>query len=74
MPHVVRALVARPNPLFTERLVDRTFPATTATVARAAAFALLVVLLPRVHRWTRAVTATFTVIGLVHARRSSPSC
>lgn len=65
LPHVVRALVARPNPLFEERLVDRTFPATTATVAGAAAFALLVVLLPRLGRWTRVVTATFTVIGLV---------
>jgi undecaprenyl-diphosphatase len=65
LPHVVRALVARPNPLFEERLVDRTFPASTATVAGAAAFALLVVLLPRLGRWTRVVTATFTVIGLV---------
>jgi undecaprenyl-diphosphatase len=68
LPPVVRALVARPNPLFaTERLVDRTFPATTSTVAAATAVGLLVVLLPRIARWTRKVTWTFAVIGVVIA-------
>jgi membrane-associated phospholipid phosphatase len=68
LPPVVRALVARPNPLFeAERLVDRTFPATTSTVAAATAVGLLVVLLPRIGRWTRMVTWTFAVIGVVIA-------
>lgn len=65
---LTRALVARPNPLFTAgRLVDRTFPATTTTVAAATAVAFLVVVVPRVPRWTRKVTATFVVIGVVMA-------
>jgi membrane protein DedA with SNARE-associated domain len=67
VPPAVRALVARPNPLFTVRLVDRTFPATTTTVAAATAIAALVVLLPRVPRWTRKVSWTFVAIGLVIA-------
>jgi undecaprenyl-diphosphatase len=61
----VRALVARPNPLFDSTFVDRTFPAQTSTVAAATAVALLVVLLPRVTRWHHAVWWTFTVIGVV---------
>jgi undecaprenyl-diphosphatase len=65
VPPAVRALVARPNPLFETKLVDRTFPALTATVAAATAVALLVVLLPRVTRWHHAVGWTFTVIGFV---------
>jgi undecaprenyl-diphosphatase len=66
LPPLVRALVARPNPLFTTaRLVDRTFPATTTTVAAATAIALLVVVVPRVPRWTRKVSWTFVVIGVV---------
>lgn len=66
VPPVIRALVARPNPLFDgSTFVDRTFPATTATVAAAVGIALLVVLLPRVRRWHHAVWWTFTVIGLV---------
>ena len=65
IPHVVRALVARPNPLFESTLVDRTFPAMTSTVAAAVAVALLVVLLPRVRRWHHAVWWTFAVIGVV---------
>jgi undecaprenyl-diphosphatase len=68
VPAIVRALVARPNPLFTtERLVDRTFPATTTTIVTATAMALLVVLVPRIPRWTRKVTSTFVVIGMIVA-------
>lgn len=68
VPALVRALVARPNPLFTTaRLVDRTFPATTTTIAAATAVALLVVVIPRVARWTRKVTWTFFVIGVLIA-------
>lgn len=64
----VRALVARPNPFFTaQRLVDRTFPARATTVVAATAVALLVVVLPRVPRWTRKVTWTFVAIGVVIA-------
>jgi undecaprenyl-diphosphatase len=64
----VRALVARPNPFFTAgRLIDRTFPATSTTVVAATAVALLVVVLPRVPRWTRKVTWTFVAIGVVIA-------
>ncbi|HVF06838.1 MAG TPA: DedA family protein [Frankiaceae bacterium] len=63
---IVRALVDRPNPLVT-RLVDRTFPAATATVVTATALALLVVLVPRIARWTRKVAVTFVVIGVVIA-------
>ncbi len=68
VPPTVRALVARPNPLIeAERLVDRTFPATTSTVAAATAIGLVVVLLPRIPRWTRKVTWTFAALGLVIA-------
>jgi undecaprenyl-diphosphatase len=68
VPPLVRALVARPNPLFTAtRLVDRTFPATTTTIATATCMALLVVLVPRVGRWTRKVTLTFVMIGVALA-------
>jgi membrane protein DedA with SNARE-associated domain len=67
VPHAVRALVARPNPLTSGRFVDRTFPATAATVWAATAIALLVVLLPRVARWTRRVTYVFVAIGTVIA-------
>lgn len=68
VPVVVRELVARPNPLFTaERLVDRTFPATTTTIVAATLVPLLVVLVPRVPRWTRKVTLTFFVIGVLIA-------
>lgn len=68
VPAFVRALVDRPNPLFTTaRLVDRTFPATTTTIAAATAMALLVVVVPRVGRWTRKVTWTFFVIGVLFA-------
>lgn len=65
IPAGVRALVARPNPLFDVDLIDRTFPAMTSTVAAATAIALLVVLLPRVSRWHHAVWWTFGVIGVV---------
>ena len=65
---LVRALVDRPNPFFTAtRLVDRTFPAATTTVVAATAMALLVVVIPRVPRWTRKVTWTFVVIGVTLA-------
>lgn len=65
---IVRGLVDRPNPLFTAgRLVDRTFPAGSTTVIAATAIALLVVLLPRVPRWTRKVSWTFFTIGIVLA-------
>lgn len=65
---IVRALVARPNPLFTAgRLIDRTFPATTTTIVTATALALLVVLVPRIPRWTRKVTWTFVVLGVAMA-------
>jgi membrane-associated phospholipid phosphatase len=47
--------------------VDRTFPATTTTVVAATAIAVLVVLLPRIPRWTRKVTWTFVVLGIVIA-------
>lgn len=67
VPPVVRALVARPNPLVTVRLVDRTFPAATTTVAAATAIALLVVLLPRVSKWTRVVGWTAVTLGAVIA-------
>ncbi len=67
VPTAVRELVARPNPLFTTRLVDRTFPASTTTVAAATAIAALVVLLPRIGRWTRKVSWTFVAIGVVIA-------
>lgn len=68
LPPVVRALVARPNPLMSsETLVDRTFPAAASTVAAATAIGLLVVLLPRVARWTRKVSWTFVVLGVVIA-------
>lgn len=65
IPEGVRALVARPNPLFDTETIDRTFPAMTSTVAAATAVAVLVVLLPRVTRWHHAVWWTFTVIGVV---------
>jgi undecaprenyl-diphosphatase len=67
VPHAVRALVARPNPFVTGRFVDRTFPATAATVWAATGIALLVVVLPRVPRWTRRVTYVFVAIGTVMA-------
>jgi undecaprenyl-diphosphatase len=67
VPPVIRALVARPNPIVTVRLVDRTFPATTTTVAAATAIALLVVLLPRVPKWTRVVGWTAVTFGVVIA-------
>lgn len=63
---IVRALVDRPNPLVPS-LQDRTFPAATTTVVAATALALLVVLVPRIARWTRKVAATFVVIGVVIA-------
>jgi membrane protein DedA with SNARE-associated domain len=66
VPAAVRALVARPNPFVTDRL-EKTFPATTTTVAAATAIALLVVLLPRVSRWTRVVTWTAFAVGVVAA-------
>lgn len=65
---LVRALVDRPNPLFTAtRLIDRTFPATTTTVVTATVVALLVVLAPRVPRWTGKVSLTFFLIGVTLA-------
>lgn len=68
VPAIIRALVERPNPLFTTgRLAERTFPATTTTIAAATALAMLVVLVPRISRWTRKVTWTFFVIGVVIA-------
>ena len=67
VPPAIRALVARPNPVVTVRLIDRTFPATTTTVAAATAIALLVVLLPRVSKWTRVVGWTAVTLGVVIA-------
>lgn len=67
LPPTVRALVARPNPLFQSERLVHTFPATTSTVAAATAVGLLVVLLPRIGRWTRKVTWTFAVLGVVIA-------
>ena len=65
---LVRALVDRPNPLFTAgRLIDRTFPATATTIVSATAIAVLIVLLPRVARWTRKVTWAFVGLGIVIA-------
>lgn len=63
----VRGLVDRPNPFFTARLVEHTFPAHTTTVAAATGIAVLVVLLPRVSHWTRKVSWTFVAVGVVVA-------
>jgi undecaprenyl-diphosphatase len=67
VPPAVRQLVERPPPAFSGVLVDRTFPATTSTVVAATAIAVMVVLLPRIARWTRKVTWTFFVLGIVIA-------
>lgn len=67
LPPTVRALVARPNPLFDGGRLLHTFPATTSTVAAATAVGILVVVLPRIARWTRKVSCTFVVVGVVIA-------